>query len=110
MAGDDDPTKPDLSLAKDRSLELDGKPRRLAIVHWRDSSSHPQSWTRFRDIDEECGRPAVGYSVGWIIKANSDVVVICPSVIEIFGRGGGIDVSGGTTVPRESVVSIEYLK
>jgi hypothetical protein len=98
-----------LTLNKNLSITRGKIRHRLALVTWRDSISHSQSWTPLDEIVDRCGTVAEGYSVGWLISIDSLHVVLCPNVLEVPGEDIRTDGSGGMTIPREAVVSIKYL-
>lgn len=81
-----------------RTIKLDGK---LALVEWVDSTM-VHGWT----TDPPGEKSQTCFSVGWVMQTSAQSVTLAPHVTieEKVQRGGEM------TIPKCSIVRIEYLK
>jgi hypothetical protein len=79
----------------------------LILIRWLDSRETSSAWRYLADIGEphavECA------TVGWLLKDNGDVKVICQSLGDL-GDSENAQASGVMIIPTRSVISIERLQ
>lgn len=79
----------------------------LVIIRWLDSRQPTSAWRFLADVGEpkavECA------TVGWLLKSNADVKVICQSVGDL-GDPDNAQANGIMTIPTACVLSIEPLE
>jgi hypothetical protein len=78
----------------------------LVIIRWLDSTQPSPSWRHISDLPRtraiECA------TVGWLLRDDSDVKVVCQSVGDL-DNAKNAQASGIMTIPARSVLSIECL-
>src|SRR3990170_879833 len=78
----------------------------LVIIRWQDSAQPLPSWQYLSALPRT--RPIECATVGWLLKDDDDIKVVCQSV-------GGLDnpknaqASGIMTIPARCILSIEKL-
>jgi hypothetical protein len=78
----------------------------LVIIRWQDSAQPISAWRHLSQLPVtraiECA------SVGWLLKDNDDVKVLCQSVGDLDSPQNA-QASGIMTIPTRCVISIERL-
>jgi hypothetical protein len=78
----------------------------LVIIRWQDSAQPLPSWQYLSALPQtraiECA------TVGWLLKDDDDLKVICQSVGD-FGSPKNAQASGIMTIPARCILSIERL-
>jgi hypothetical protein len=79
----------------------------LVLIRWQDSRQPTSAWRFLSDVGEpsavECA------TVGWLLKDNRDVKVVCQSVGDLDDPENA-QASGVMTIPARCVISIERLE
>ncbi len=78
----------------------------LVIIRWQDSAQPISGWKHLSDLPRT--RPIECASVGWLLKADDDIKVICQSVGDLHNPKNA-QASGIMTIPARCVISIERL-
>jgi hypothetical protein len=78
----------------------------LVIIRWQDSAQPISAWKYLSDLPST--RPIECATVGWLLKDNDDVKVICQSVGDLHNPNNA-QASGIMTIPARCVMSIERL-
>ena len=78
----------------------------LVIIRWHDSAQPLPSWQYLSAL--ALARPIECATVGWLLKDDDDVKVICQSVGD-FENPKNAQASGIMTIPARCVLSIEKL-
>ena len=79
----------------------------LVLIRWLDSRQPCAAWRYLADVGEpkavECA------TVGWLLKDNVDVKVVCQSVGDL-GDPENAQASGVMAIPARCVIAIERLE
>jgi hypothetical protein len=79
----------------------------LVLIRWLDSRQPRSAWRFIADVGEpkavECA------TVGWLLKDNTDVKVVCQSVGDL-GDPENAQASGVMVIPARCIISIENLE
>lgn len=79
----------------------------LVIIRWLDSRQPTSAWRHLADVGEpqavECA------TVGWLLKDNTEVKVICQSVGDL-GDPENAQANGIMTIPTRCVLAMERLE
>ncbi|MES0401909.1 MAG: hypothetical protein ABUJ93_00185 [Hyphomicrobium sp.] len=78
----------------------------LVIIRWQDSAQPISAWKYLSDLPRTW--PIECATVGWLLKDNDDVKVICQSVGDLHNPNNA-QASGIMTIPARCVISIERL-
>jgi len=78
----------------------------LVIIRWQDSAQPISGWKHLSDLPRT--RPIECASVGWLLKDDDDIKVICQSVGDLHNLKNA-QASGIMTIPARCVISIERL-
>ncbi len=78
----------------------------LVIVRWLDSAQPLPSWQYLSALPQT--RPIECATVGWLLKDDDDIKVICQSVGDL-GNPKNAQASGIMTIPARCILSIEKL-
>lgn len=78
----------------------------LVIIRWLDSAQPLSSWQYLSALPRT--RPIECATVGWLLKDNDDIKVICQSVGDLDNPKNA-QASGIMTIPARCVLSIEKL-
>ncbi len=78
----------------------------LVIIRWQDSAQPISAWKYLSDLPRTW--PIECATVGWLLKDDDDVKVICQSVGDLHNPNNA-QASGIMTIPARCVVSIERL-
>jgi len=78
----------------------------LVIIRWQDSAQPISAWKYLSDLPRT--QPIECATVGWLLKDNDDVKVICQSVGDLHNPNNA-QASGIMTIPARCVISIERL-
>src|SRR5258707_900400 len=78
----------------------------LVIIRWEDSAQPLPSWQYLSALPRT--RPIECATVGWLLKDDADIKVICQSVGDLDNPRNA-QASGIMTIPARCVLSIEKL-
>jgi len=78
----------------------------LVIIRWQDSAQPISAWKYLSDLPHT--RPIECATVGWLLKDDDNIKVICQSVGDLHNPNNA-QVSGIMTIPARCVISIERL-
>ena len=78
----------------------------LVIIRWQDSAQPLPSWQYLSALPRT--RPIECATVGWLLKDDDDIKVICQSVGDLDNPTNA-QASGIMTIPARCVLSIETL-
>jgi hypothetical protein len=78
----------------------------LVIIRWQDSAQPLSSWQYLSALPRT--RPIECATVGWLLKDDDDIKVICQSVGDLENPKNA-QASGIMTIPARCVLSIEKL-
>ena len=78
----------------------------LVIIRWQDSAQPMASWQYLSALPPT--RPIECATVGWLLKDDDDIKVICQSVGDLENPKNA-QASGIMTIPARCVLSIEKL-
>lgn len=78
----------------------------LVIIRWQDSAQPISAWKYLSDLPRTW--PIECATVGWLLKDDDDVKVICQSVGDLHNPNNA-QASGIMTIPARCVISIERL-
>ena len=78
----------------------------LVIIRWQDSAQPLPSWQYLSALPRT--RPIECATVGWLLKDDDDIKVICQSVGDLDNPKNA-QASGIMTIPARCVLSIEKL-
>ena len=78
----------------------------LVIIRWQDSAQPLSSWQYLSALPRT--RPIECATVGWLLKDDDDIKVICQSVGDLDNPKNA-QASGIMTIPARCVISIEIL-
>ena len=78
----------------------------LVIIRWQDSAQPLPAWQYLSALPQT--RPIECATVGWLLKDNDQVKVICQSVGDLDNPKNA-QASGIMTIPARCVISIEVL-
>lgn len=78
----------------------------LVIIRWQDSAQPISAWKHISDLPRT--GPIECATVGWLLKDNDEVKVICQSVGDLHNPHNA-QASGIMTIPARCVLSIERL-
>lgn len=82
-------------------MTLDNLP--IVKVEWLDAMSDDNTWQKLEDLERQTLRSV--HSVGWLLKENPKTYILISSFDGESQCGGG-----GTTIPKNCVKNITYLK
>jgi len=78
----------------------------LVIIRWQDSAQPITGWKHLSDLPRT--RPIECATVGWLLKDDDDIKVICQSVGDLH-KPNNAQASGIMTISARCVISIERL-
>ena len=79
---------------------------KIVLVEWWDACGGSKSgWHPMKDIVDQ--KPALARSVGFLVRNEPDVVVVCPHTVEADGH---MDGDGELAIPKSWVKRIKVLK
>jgi len=78
----------------------------LVIIRWQDSAQPISAWKYLSDLPRT--QPIECATVGWLLKDDDDVKVICQSVGDLDNPNNA-QANGIMTIPARCIVSIERL-
>jgi len=78
----------------------------LVIIRWQDSAQPLPSWQYLTALPRT--RPIECATVGWLLKDDDDIKVVCQSVGDLDNPSNA-QASGIMTIPARCVLSIERL-
>jgi hypothetical protein len=78
----------------------------LVIIRWQDSAQPIPAWKHLSQLPRT--RPIECATVGWLLKDDADIKVLCQSVGDLDDPHNA-QASGIMTIPARCVISIERL-
>jgi hypothetical protein len=78
----------------------------LVIIRWQDSAQPIPAWKHLSHLPST--RPIECATVGWLLKDDDDVKVLCQSVGDLHDAHNA-QASGIMTIPARCIISIERL-
>lgn len=79
---------------------------KIVIVEWWDACGGAKvGWHPMKDIQDQ--KPALARSVGFLVRQDESVVVVCPHTVEADGITDG---DGELAIPKSWVKKIRVLK
>lgn len=82
--------------------------RKLLLVSWVDSSSHPDGWKPLDELGDDL-EPVYCQSVGWLAGEGEDGIVLVPHISGGPDRGVREYGKGEITIPKRAIVETVVL-
>lgn len=81
---------------------------KLVLVEWLDAHSG-RGWQTAEQLDR-AAEPLRCLSVGWLLRATADCLVIVPHISGAADKGQMLTGCGDLTIPRATITKVRTLK